>query len=301
MVNNMADFINVRLPAEFVLDPKLKELVDKLALRHPTFTFGTKGINGESLKNWTSTTPRRGSSTRNIPPREDGLSYLRKVNVHCGSELLGSVSLDIRYNRSSGSEIVYSIASWRIRNERGSQNMTRTAKLDVAVRTAKNVFIPQNTKELMVKAEDSISHALAQAGADLRRPIAHGTLVRSTLELQKYLFYHLKGNKIPANVKQNVENAFTSAKYATAMSEYELAEYMMNKPMKYIHVYNGGYLMWQDDENGERQAVFQTLEELPEQTQNHIAVLQLMQDNELVYDVGYRWDSENFAVLEVSA
>lgn len=296
MVNNMADFINVRLPAEFVLDPKLKELVDKLALRHPTFTFGTKGMNSGAYANWSSAVPRG----QRMPPREDGIKYLRKANVHSGSELLGSISLDTRYHRSNGQEIVWTISSWRIRNERGSQNLTRTAKLDVAVRTAKNVFIPQNTGELMQKAESLINGAMYQALADLRRPILSGALVRSTLELQKYLFYHIKGDEIPAPLKQSVESAFTSAKYSTAMSEYELAEHMNGKPVRYIHVHNGNYLMWQDNGNGEREAVHRTLEELPEQIQSHISVLFLMQDNELVYDVGYRLDSDNFAVLEVA-
>ena len=299
MVNNMANFVNVNLPAEYVLDPTLKELIDKLALRHPTFTFSTKGMNSEALKNWVSTTPRRGSRVELAATREDGLSYLRKVNAHCGSELLGSVSLDIRYLRT-GSEVVYAIASWRIKNERGSQNLTRTAKLDVAVRTAKQVFIPQNVNELMVKAESTISDALSQAVADLRRPIAHGALVRSTLDVQQYLFHHFGGVEIPAGVEQSVKSTFTSAKYITAMSEYELTEHMSNKPMRYIHVHNGGYLMWQDNENGERGAVYRTLEELPDQMQSHISVLHLMQDNELVRDVGYRLNSDNFAVLEIA-
>jgi hypothetical protein len=296
MVNNMADFINVRLPVEFVLDPKLKELVDKLALRHPTFTFGTKGMNSDACKSWSNTVPR-GQRT---PPREDGIRYLRKINVHCGSELLGSVSLETRYSRSNGQEIVYQIGSWRIKNERGSRNTAVTAKLDVAVRTAKNVFVPQDTKELMAKAESEINSALYQALADLRRPILHGTLVKSTLELQKYLFYHLTGVEVPVHLKHSVESSFTSTKYKTAMAEYELAEYMSAKPCMFIHVHGGGYLMWHDNEHGEREAVFRTLEELPEQAQNHISVLQLMQDNELVYDVGYRLNSDNFAVLAIA-
>jgi hypothetical protein len=125
-------------------------------------------------------------------------------------------------------------------------------------------------------------------------------LVKSTLELQKYLFYHLTGVEVPVHLKHSVESSFTSTKYKTAMAEYELAEYMSAKPTTYIHVHGGGYLMWQDNEHGEREAVFRTLEELPEQTQNHISVLQLMQDNELVYDVGYRLNSDNFAVLGIA-
>ena len=295
MVNNMANFANVQLHTGFVVDPFLSELVDKIALRNPTYTIGTKGMDEQMRERMSSVRPRgRG----NFNEREDGLRYIYKLNVHCGSELLGSISVDVRYGRTSGAELVYNIHSWRISNERGSQNVTKTAKLDVAVRTAKRVFVPQNMDELMAKTENAVSNSMRDTLMDLRRPISSGQLVGRTVDLHHYLYLHLNGMEMPPELKREVEPIFTSAKYHNAMSEYRLANHMANMPYKYYRAHNGGYIHWRQDTQDSRTAVFSAFEELSEQTQNHISVLQLMQDNELVLDVGYRYNGDCFAVVD---
>lgn len=295
-MNNMAKFANIQIPTGYLLDPTLDELLSKLALRNPTHTYSTKGMNEENVVRRSSTRPR---NTRGlVPERPDGLRYLQAVNVHCGSELLGSVALDIRYGRSSGSEIVYAISSWRINNERGAMNVTRTAKLDSALRTAKAAFVPQNTNELMVKTDDAVSAALMQTLSDLKRPITHGSLLRSSVALQQYVYYALSGEEIPREIKHDIETCFTSDKYKTAMAEYELAKHMSNVVLRTVRVHNGGYLMWADDFENKRIVKYYAYEELPEKVQSNIAVLQLMQDGELVYDVGFRYNSDCFAIPE---
>ena len=296
-MNNMTNFVNVQIPPEYLLDPKLAELVDKLALRNPTHTYGTKGMNAENQAGNSGLRPL-GVSGR-VPEREDGLRYLRKITVYYGSELLGTLSLDIRYGRSSGTEVVYSIKSWRINNERGTHNLTRTAKLDSALRSAKAAFVPQNVDELMHKADEQVSGALMQALSDLKRPITHSTLVRSHIALQKYVFYALSSEEMPASLKHEVETCFTSDKYKAAMAEYELAKHMADIPMRTIRAHNGGYLMRVDDlKNKGRTVKHFAYDELPEKVQSNIAVLQLMQDGELVYDVGFRFNADCFAIPE---
>lgn len=291
----MANFANVQIPTGYILDPKLQELVDKLALRNPTHIYGTKGMDASNQLGQSSSRPMgvRGL----VPEREDGLRYLRKITVYCGSELLGTLSLDIRYGRSSGTEVVYTIKSWRINNERGSQNVTRTAKLDSALRSAKAAFIPQNVNELMDKTDEQASSALGQALADLKRPITHGTLIRNSIALQQYVFYLLSSKGIPASLKQEVETCLTSEKYKTAMAEYELAKHMTNVAMQTIRAHNGGYLMRVDDlENKQRIIKHFAYDELPEKVQSNIAILQLVQDGELVYDVGFRLNPDCFLI-----
>ena len=290
----MANFANVQIPAEYVLDPTLKELVDKLALRNPTHTYSAKGMNADNQKENSSLRPR---NTRGmLANREDGLRYLQKLHVHCGSELLGTLFLDIRYGRTTGSEVVYGINSWRINNERGSQNVTRTAKLDAAVRAAKAAFIPQNTDEIIDKANDAALRALAQALADLKRPISHSSMFRNHVDLQQYVFYSLAGRQIPAPVQQEIEKCFTSKKYANAMAEYELAVHMGSVLMQTIVAHNGGYLMRVDESENKRVTRYFSFDELSPRTQERVAVLQLMQDNELVYDVGFRFNDTCFTI-----
>jgi len=294
MVNNMADFANVQIPAGYILDPKLKELVDKLALRNPTHTYGGKGLNEDKLRNNSGSRPR---GERNLAdPRADGLGYLYRVNVHCGTEFLGSIALDIRYGRSSGSEIVYALSSWRIQNERGSQNMTRTSKLDSALRAAKAAFVPQNVEELMDKTESVTTMAFTQSVADLKRPITHGAFVKNFARLQQYAFYLISGEDIPPEIKQEVESIMTSEKYKTAMAEYELAKRMDGVQMRALRVHNGGYLMRVDEDPNVSVVKHLAYEELPDKVQSNLAVLQLMQDGELVYDVGFRLNPDCFLI-----
>jgi hypothetical protein len=293
MVNNM-NFINVQTPPGYIIDPKLKELVDKLALRNPTHTYGGKGWNEDKLQNNSGLRPR---GERNLAdPRADGLRYLYRVNVHCGTEFLGAIALDIRYGRTSGSEIVYALSSWRIQNERGSQNMTRTSKLDSALRAAKAAFVPQNVDELMHKTEGATLGAFTQAIADLKRPITHGSLVRNFTDLQQYAFYLISGGDIPPEIKQEVENIMTSEKYKTAIAEYELAKRMGGVQMRALRVHNGGYLMRIDESPNVSVVKCLSYEELPEKMQSNLAVLQLMQDGELVYDVGFRLNPDCFLI-----
>ena len=294
------NFVNIQTPPGYTIDPKLRELVDKLALRNPTHTYSGKGMDEDKLRNNSGAHPR---GTRGLAlPREDKLRYLYRLNVHCGSELLGSINVEIRYGRHAGNELVYAISSWRIDNDRGTQNTSRTAKLDSALRLAKTALVPQNVNELMDKTDDATSAALMQALSDLKRPIAHSTLFRSNILLQQYVFYSLTGKEIPATIKEDVEKHLTSEKYADAMAEYELAQHMSHVVMRTVRAHNGGYLMRVDEPINqhvfERSVKYFTYDELPEKVQSNIAVLQLMQDGELVYDVGFRLNADCFAVPE---
>jgi len=290
----MADFANVQIPAGYILDPKLKELVDKLALRNPTHTYGGKGLNEDKLRNNSGLRPRGARGL--TEPRDDGLRYLYRVNVLCGTEFLGSIALDLRYGRTSGSEIVYALSSWRIQNERGSQNMTRTSKLDSALRAAKAAFIPQNLEELMDKTESVTLGAFTQSVADLKRPITHGSFVKNFTRLQQYAFYLISGVDIPPEIKQEVENIMTSEKYKTAIAEYELANRMNDVAMQAVRLHNGGYLMRVDESPNVSVVKCLSYEELPEKMQSNLAVLQLMQDSELVCDVGFRFNPDCFLI-----
>jgi hypothetical protein len=53
-----------------------------------------------------------------------------------------------------------------------------------------------------------------------------------------------------------------------------------------------------DLENKQRIVKHFAYDELPEKVQSNIAILQLVQDGELVYDVGFRFNADCFAVPE---
>jgi hypothetical protein len=100
--------------------------------------------------------------------------------------------------------------------------------------------------------------------------------------------------------------AIHSPKFEEALSQYMLAQHMRHLPQGTIPIclMEGLYAFFTDNElldsldkaaKAEPQLV--PFEALPLEWQNRLAVLQLMEDNEVVKDVGYRVDADNFLIV----
>jgi hypothetical protein len=281
-------FANIQLPPNLVLEPMLVELVNKLALDMPAFTFTTKGIAPNDL-NYASA--KTSICDRGITAPE-GSQFLNKLKVYKGPELLGELYLDRRY-RSRNSDVVYCIKSWRIENQRGSTNTSTTNKITGAARLAKKHFVPQNMTEIMDKSHSELSSGFFHSVRDLLRPIHHNQMGPNQILTQKFLYQIMNGETDPAGADV-MRQHFTSDKYHKAMSECMLAEKM--EKLKYTTVvhHNNAFLVRPNP--GEME--YKAFDELPEHMQNSIGVLQLMEDGELVDDVGFRLNDTNFLILE---
>ena len=284
-------FANIQIPALYALDPFLQELVNKLALDMPAFTFTTKGISNQDIKYNTS---KSAIQDRKIVPPE-GVEFLRIVRAYKGAEHLGEISIDTRYSRRGPTEPIYCIKSWRIDNQRGSANTSSTTKLTGAVRIVKKTFIPMIAAEIIGKAGAEINSAFNGAIRDLVRPIQHSDMVPNTTIMQRYLY--LRGEEIPDGVNELMRKDFLSEKYEKAMLEYMLAEKMMNKHYAVVVQYNDAYLIKRF--HADSHAIeYKPFDELPEKAQSALAVLQLMENSELVDDVGFRFNDRNFYILD---
>jgi hypothetical protein len=282
-------FANIQLPSNLVLEPMFAELVNKLALDMPSFTFTTKGMEANEINYQTSETSM---SDRSIKAPE-GFQFLTKLKVYKGPELLGELFLDRRYGRSTGNSTVYSIRSWRIDNQRGNANTSTTNKLTGAARLAKKHFVPQNMVEIMDKATSSLQQGMFTAIRDLSRPILHNQLGPNQLLMQRFLYQFMNGETDPEGADV-IRQHFTSDKYHKAMSECMLAEKMEKKPYAVAVHHNNAFLV--KPSNSEME--YKAFDELPEYMQNAIGVLQLMEDYELVDDIGFRLNDTNFLILE---
>lgn len=282
-------FANIQIPSNLVLEPMLEELVNKLALDMPAFTFTTKGM---ATKDLSYATAKTSICDRTISAPE-GFQYLNKLKVYKGPELLGELYLDRRYGRRNSNEVVYSIKSWRIDNQRGATNTSTTSKITGAARLAKKHFVPQNTAEIVDKASSALAQGFYHAVRDLLRPIHHNQMGPNHMLMQKFLYCLINGQTDPADL-DNMRSYFATDKYHKAMSECMLAEKM--EKLKYLTVvqHNSAFLI----RSPEGETSFKAFDELPEYMQSAIGVLQLMEDNELVDDVGYRLNDANFMVLE---
>jgi len=291
MVNHMTQLANIQIPDKRMLDPFLEKLVRKLALDRPQWIFSWKKPN-ENSSRWPLVTQKDAEGNSTQAP--DDYQYLRAVNVIEQGERLGRIWVNLRYGRSTTA--VYSVESWRIKSSRGAQNATTTEKFDIAVRKAKKNFVRMNHDETMGKAEDAIRNGIHGTLRELREPIYRTSLVKDTVGLQKYVFCMVRGLPIPDEIRTTVETVFTSEKYEEQMARYELGNEMevhqQANNMVYVVNHGGLYLC-----KAQEDIMTLDFDSLPVAWQERIAVLQLMEDHEVVRDVGYRYNATHFFII----
>jgi hypothetical protein len=90
---------------------------------------------------------------------------------------------------------------------------------------------------------------------------------------------------------------FLSEKYEKAMLEFMLAEKMTDKQYAIVVQYSNTFLVKRFHADSHT-VEYKQFDELPEKAQSALAVLQLMEDSELVDDVGYRYNDRNFYILD---
>ena len=290
----MTQLANIQLPDKRVLDPFLEKLVRKLALDHPQWTFSWKKPN-DSTSPWPLVTQK--DAEGNVIRAPDGFEYLRGVNVIEQGERLGRIFVNLRFG-GRGTTPVYQIESWRIEISRGHRNATTTEKFDIAVRKVKKNFVRMNHDEMMGKAEEAIRNGVYGTLRELREPIYRTSLVKDTVALQKYVFCEVRGLPIPDDIRIPIEAVFESDKYEEHMARFELANeievHQSADNMVYVVNQGGLYLC-------KTQAISDIMtldfDSLPVAWQERIAVLQLMEDHEVVRDVGYRYNATHFFII----
>lgn len=294
----MTNFVNIRLPDNLLLDPQLKLLVDKLAINNPKWVFAQRRENRDTYSRSVA------GSRYDIPEEErlkqeapSGFKFLRAVSVKQDSELLGTVFVDTTYNRRVDQRWHYGVSSWRIDKQRGDMNTTYSAKLDTAIRTVKKTFKPMDHSETYEKVIAVIYSGFTDAVRNLMDPIRGLRFIKSAVGLQAYAMAKAMGEPIESPDLLELERQLQSDSYKQSMGEYSLAKTVSHdKDCGHLHpviaMGDNRYLF----KNDMAELVCLDFEQLPERMQNNVSVMQLMQDNEIVRDVGYRYNDTHFCI-----
>lgn len=295
----MSKLVNIKLADNYVLDPSLELLVHELALRHPLYTFGTKGMTAEQLEYVSYRSPRLSARPDGTPVE---IRFLGRVRVHSGSEELGMITSDVGY--IDGQRVPkYELNTWRLadrENSRGSS--TKTTKLNVALRTFKKFFVPRAMQETYNEAFANIKDGFARSLQILARDVERGQLAPNRVDTERYVYLTMNNLYVTPALQDMMTKVFASEKYATAMSKWVLARDMTGAVGNAVVAYNGGYLYMRDPSidvlaTQDKELQHLTYDEMPELLKNNLAVLQLCKDNEVVKNVGYRHTSELFLVM----
>jgi len=289
----MTAFVNIRMTDPKVLvDPRLKALIDKLVMLNPKLVF----VQPKQVSEFEYDVSFNFSKAKEKYKAPDDCKYIRTMSVYEDNEKVGVVGVD---QDSRGDEgFIYTVSNWRIDKARGRRNTTTTKKMDVAIRECKKTFKKRNILELYDKGHDDATLAVNRAARDLTSPISGSQLLRNSTSVQ--LVAYCMANNLPFDNKELIDThgKLKSQEYGEAVDKYLLAmEISRADKMAVIDV--GGRFAYRTMLEGESdvQLVTKEYEELPQIMQDKIAVLQLMQDNEMVRNVGFRAKAGVFLII----
>ena len=285
----MTAFVSIRIDTDMMLDPSLKALIDKLTLINPKWVFSSnkKTSEYETVIDYKGYSP----TAENRAP--EGFSYIRAVDVSEDDEKLGLVGVDTHYRSNVEQRFVYYVNSWRLNKSRGNRNTTSSLKIETITRECKKLFKPKNRLEVYEKGVEELQNKFNRAHRELVTPIQHSNFIKSVASVQ-LLAYSLLHN-IPITDREIVDtrDALMSDKYKKAVEDYDVA-YSVSSSTRYPVVEVGGMFMYA----GATEVECKTYEELSQSQQEKIAVLQLMQDNEMVRDVGFRASAGKYYLIQ---
>lgn len=280
-----------------LLEPTLKEFVDKVALARPEWTFTF-----DPAKDQYHTTTRCMQNNGRAP---DNTEYALRMSVTQNSRHLGVVSIQRNVSRDPTKKWCLTVSSENVKSRRG--NITKTTNMDTAIRNAKTYLkCPSPGKVVYEHATDTwdnYEHALNR----LEVTIDRGHSMPSVAGAQ-ILLNALVRNQTPDPILLSQFGvAMHNPKFEEALSRYMLAQHMRTLPQGAIPIYlmEGLYAFFADNEllRGPREVAEKSepqlvpFEALPLEWQNKLAVLQLMENGEVVKDVGYRKDADNFVIV----
>jgi len=289
---------NVHVLGEGVLlEPTLEEFVNKLALARPEWTFTF------DLAKTKYHTVSKCMQHNQLAP--DDAEYAARMSVTQNSRHLGSVSIQRNISRDATKRWCLTVSSENIRHGRG--NTTKTTNMATAIRNAKTYLkCPSLGKVVYQHASetwDHYEHALNR----LEVTIDRGHNMPSVAGAQILLNSLVRNQTPDAILLSEFSVAMHNPKFEEALSQYMLAKHMRTLPQGAIPIYlmEGLYAFFTDNallsgprevaEKSEPQLV--PFEALPLEWQNNLAVLQLMENNEVVKDVGYRRDADHFVIV----
>lgn len=288
---------HIRVPEGYEIDPMLMELVNKLSMEKPDWVFDCM------YSNMYLTTHTYDAPVKAPLEKKDSKNYLRKVTVKDReNQTLGTLKVD-RENwgrfANSGKPHIFIVESWRINKERGNRHQTKTTNIDSAVREAKKHFFAKTRKELLTDVTSEVKRGFNDAVYSLSR-----TFTRMCNEVDGVTWAHTvmnMRNNLPLDPVENrrVNDLLMHEKFDSNRRDYLLSEAMQkhntNNNMIVVAEQDGQFMSWGDTSEGF--VVTLSFDELPTKIQERIGVLQLMENNEIVLDVGYRLDQGSYYVV----
>jgi hypothetical protein len=286
---------------QVIPDPFLLELFKRIALINPNLKFAYEFI-GTNSRPYTSL--RSCDKSRCTAP--ENFMFGQYYDVYDSGKPCGVVRVDYMYQRDKGNVPMYGIKSHLVdRTGRGSRGFIRTSDIAKAVANAKKYLRAPTDGFALYNKFVEADMARRDAMGDLMRPINRGNFLTSTRSAQILLNAYMTGRPVDPVLDSEMRDTLVTDKFDSALSEYYLAKWLESLGVKgrlFIHRHSTSYSFFVDEPPDSEasavsaQVMTMEFEDLPVAVQERLAVLQLMEDREVVLDVGIRITDTEFFI-----
>ena len=287
---------HIQLSADLQLDPMLDAIVQELSRQRPDWTFSKPPA--RPIDN----TPTYSTSIEGKVKAPEGVKFIQRVRIFQQSRFVGEIKLATRYRHYKANDHVYELYAERMDNGR---NGTRMASKDMRkiISAAKKYCVPFNDGEILYEHAEDANHKFQRAVHKLSSEVRG--MLRGDLPLHTQIVLRdlLLGNSPDPVMLTAVKDAVTSPHFEKALSRFLLSEEMSGAPRKVVSEIHGQYVMFVDKEPVDKKEAASApllsaaFEMLPDDMQNKIAVLQMVDEMEFVRGVGFRAGPQLFIVL----
>jgi hypothetical protein len=284
-----------------VPDPTLYEVIEKLALLKPNLIF----VHDKDHTHHNSNRPIHRAYNESL---DAGKSYACKFKVMDNGVVAGYLYIQQNYARNAGKNWRIGVTSHLIHTERGPRNTKSSSDVAKALSNAKKYLCAKSMGRILYEARSEAYSEANSAVNNLRHPVIRGNFLTSIADTQVLLHAYMTDNVASfADIDSAVRAKILTPTFDKAMSEYYLAKLFsdleVKNKMTFIQQIDGMYVSFSGEppdtiDAAETAAVtIMEFEQLPTATQDKIGVLRLVQNRELVKDMGIRVNDDSFILM----
>jgi hypothetical protein len=284
-----------------VPDPTLYEVIEKLALLKPNLIF----VHDKDHTHHSSNRPIHRAYNESL---DAGKSYACKFRVMDNGIVAGYLYIQQNYARNAGKNWRIGVTSHLIHTERGPRNTKSSSDVAKALSNAKKYLCAKSMGRILYEARSDAYTEANSVVSNLRYPVTRGSFLTSIADTQILLHAYMTNNVASfADIDSAVRAKILTPTFDKSMSEYYLAKLFSDleaqNKMTFIQQIDGMYVSFSGEppatiDMAETAAVtIMEFEELPTATQDKIGVLRLVQNRELVKDMGIRVNDDSFILM----
>jgi hypothetical protein len=282
--------LNVELRGKLPLYDGLEEFAMKVSMLKPMVNFVVD-----------ATSCTKHMWVKDSDGIEQSVQFITGLLVYENGEQLGAISTDIRH-RGHEKDLVYEVESFRISKSRGSQNVTASKDMKVAIRLAKKTLVARadNEAKSLIRKQlaEGIHHCFNNYANNLRWSfeVTDEAFIYATLAYQARLVGETTV-KLPSKLKSVKATKEHDERCGLYEDARHIKDMFADNKGYGVQVLSDGKLNVFDFFNDTLRR-YDGFDSLPDAVQSKYAVFKVLKDYEIVTTIGVKLNDEFAYVVE---